>query len=499
MESFLHNCYDMSFSISTNTYNPVIFDKKPSVPDMSEFPLFIIRELLDSESISEKDISNLKRKTIYFLSKTKNSEDNIQKINEDFDNSYDTFQDKLHNIEDTFKEIMKNATWNKSKKVPSTNSLSKTSDISIGEEQIKTLGNLFITLYKECVSDENVESYSKGLLSKAVRKLTETHSTMGDGTRLKNLIETIASGIPSYSKQSTLDALINLQSYSMNLFEFVISNRNIGRSKAPIQARDSVMIQSLKNDRNEIINTRNISDPRVQEYLQVSQTQLNKMNEVQTKESKNQVQKFGRGIVKKFFNLSRESGLRTAVINGMATMLTANMESSKTRSKSSLKTSSSSKFKVQTFTEDGEIFVNFSGNLLNTEINGSYSLSEDSISYISKNAYLNIINENDQQKRRISESIGFSDFSNDTLWCSFNTFFFMYTSLMVWFILNPDNMFGIEIEIPEDDNLIFLHSKEYIINMNEILKNATLSSGSSELKDILIYAAAKGWPLFMYG
>lgn len=491
--------YDMSFSISTNAYNPVVFDKKPSLPDLSSFPPYIIGEILKSENINERMITNLKTTIIDYLSKTDNSEDNITKILEDFNTSYKDLPTKITNIEDSFKEIMETAKWGKSKKVPSTNSLSKKSEYSIGTEQIKTLGELFLSLYNECVNDENVESYTTAMLSKVIRKLTETHTTMGNGSRLKNLIETIASGIPSYSKQSTRDALINLQSYSMTLFDIIISHKNVRKSKAPIQTREAIMIQSLKNDRNEMINGRNLSDSRVQQYLQISKNQLENMQKTQTKESTNQVERIGRGLAKNFFKIARESGLRSVVINGMVAMITANMDSNKTRTNSSLSNKSQSNFKVQTFTEDNEIYVNFSGNLLNTDIKGSYSLSQDSIDYISKNAYVNTLNESNQQKQRITESSGFNDTSNESIWYSFNTFFFMYTSLMVWFILNPDNIFGIVIDIPEDDNLNFLYSRDFIDNISETLKNKIMTNGSVELKKILVYSYAKGWPLFMYG
>lgn len=488
-----------SFSISSNGFVPISFTKKPEAPSIENYPVAIISRLLAEPEISTEEYNSLYENIItYFNGMTaEDKERSTITMTNIFNQTFMNDRLKLIAIEDEFKELMINCKFDKSKKVPSTNHISSQSETVVGRSEVEKFLELFNNLYAECVGDTNVEDYSNAALSKAILKLSEDHNAMGNGGRMKKLIELISSGIPPYCKTSTKYAQIELETYACSIFKFNIDSNSIGKGKVQNFMKNKVVRGSVTNDRIKIITERDLNNPEINRYLDSSAHQLEAMQEPVI--SKSYPESVGRNLAKRFFGIVRKSGLRETLIQSSVSLLTATMPAEKTKPRKTQEMGLSSNINIQTNVENSEIFVNFNGNLLEENISGSYSISEDSIKYISLNAFYNSTEQNSQQQKRIVQSIGISDPTIENIWAAFITFLFTYISIMVHCMLNSDNILNISVVPETEDNLLFLLDRQYLEEINIELKNSAMNINSEELKTVLIFAAAKGWSKLIYG
>lgn len=491
--------YDVSFTISSGS-SVVNFVKNPSVPSIENFPSFIIFNLL-GKNVTENDYSLLYNSIISYFNGTEEEFKNqyIEEINSVFEQSYSSNDDKLASIEDTFKNIMKNCKWENSKKIPSLHTVSENAEQTIDSSTVEKFLELFVNLYSAACEDETVEKFSLAILSKAVTKLSEPHDVMGNGKRIKKLVQAISAGIPPYAKDITKEAQIELESYVLTVFpQQTLERVSFSRAKTSNLTKNSVMTNSILKDRTKIMTERNIDDPNLLRYLESSSKNIDNLSKIKQKKPTSIPEVLGRNTANSFFSLFKKSGLRDTVVQSASSLIIASMPKEQIKMKTKEISHSISSLNIQSYSKDGEVYVNFSGNLIHEPISGSYSFSEDSVRFITLNAFYNSSGENSQMRQRIVKSIGLNVVSDENVWKAFLVFFFVYSSIVVHLMLNSDNILNVEIASNED-NILFMFEKDFMKEISESVKEGVMNLGSVEARSLLIFFAPKAWPTLMYG
>lgn len=464
--------YSIIFSLNSASGLSVTKESE-TLPNSDDFPPYI------ADNFNLYNLQYL-MDTIYkyFIDMTPESkQDSIIQVNDAIPN--------INAIIEAFYEVMNNAEWVMSEKVPSDGAL-PAFESNIGPTEIVRLQVLFLELYSQAVNDPNVEMYSKNFLSKAIVKLNEPRLEMGKGNRLKKLFAFINSGIRSNALEATKIASIELEKYIIQLFPGSIEKFPDLRSRTA-NLKKRAMVRSVNEDRYNILNGGNLQGQKLRTYVNDTVVQINNMNI--REQNVNPPSSFGKilalGLIKSF----RESGLRKTVVQGTTGLIATTM-SANPKLKSTYQ--AISELNIYSTETEGEIYVNFSGNLGDTPIGGSYSISANSIMFPSYNGYFNAINLNNNTKIRLAERIGSLDTSNPSIWRAYLVFLFSYLSIMVYCALNPDNIFGVDIDLAGRENLNFMIQPDF---MNEIIiefKEA-LKSQPPDIVRLVSYSMPFGW------
>jgi len=436
--------------------------------------------------------------------------DNLSQFSFDYllDNIYTFFQDmeedyKINSINtieqsgsdlpllmNNYTDIMVDAEWQESEKVPSNGTLFVVTQ-NIGVEQIIHFLNLFSDLYDKAVIDPNVEQYSSTMLSKAVFRLNQDRSEMGDGTRMRKLISVIASGIGNNCLSRTKTSLERLKAYTTQLFPGPIPD--LPNLKTNLQkARSEFMISSITEDRYNVLQGGNLRNQRLSRY--VTSTNIQVSNLQRNTQNKSTGGYYGSMLSSFFVRIFRRSGLRKSIVQGTASLMGTVMSSNPNFKPYS---TSASNLNISTSLQKYEVYVNFSGNFSDTSIGGSFSISANSMRYIMYRALYSSINLPNEASLRLVQKIGTEEINEQTLYTSFLCFLYSYLCIISYCLVDQNNIFGIYIDPAGKDNMNFCLT-EYFMNEMVVEFSATVNNQPLEIRNILRYASPKEWIPLIY-
>ena len=391
---------------------------------------------------------------------------------------------------DTYTQLMLDAEWQESAKVPSNGSLFSISK-NIGTEQVLRFLDLFNKLYTESSNDPCVDEYANAILSKAIFKLSQNHNSMGNGTRLKKVIALISSGIGPTALSKTKQALINLESYSIQLFPGSITQ--YPNLKTPSQKlRSQIMINSITEDRYNILQGGTLKNEKLQSYITSTTRQISTLQSPSVPQ--NWAYYFSSYIIGFFKRVFYRSGFRQTIVRGTASLIATTMSANP---QNKMQSSGISNLNISVTQDQGELYVNFSGNLGYENIGGSFSISANSIRYITYSAIYHAQNLSNEYALRIVEKIGSEDINAETIYASYLVFLYSYLSIVVYCMLNPDNIFSISIDPVGRDNLNFALTRDFMNQMYQEFQD-TYPSQPREIQNIMNYASPIGWSSLIF-
>lgn len=470
------NNFLTTFSLNSNT--GYLATQTSIAPDINNFPPYI------QKNFTLFNFTYL-RSTIlkYFADMT--SEYNSYAVGKIIES-----ENNLDLMMSNFEQLMTDAEWQDSAKIPSNGTLFNVTQ-NIGVDQIQRFRELFNELYAVSCSDPNVENYSKIFMSKAVRKFNNNYEEMGDGKRLKNLISFIASGVTANALVQTKTALAELESYTIQLFPGdIVQRRNLRSMKESV--RTNSMINSVTEDRDEILKGGVIKGQALRKYVNSATIQIQQMT--QPASSPGIIGSFVRTLLAPIISAFRKSGLRKTIVLGSVSLLAISSGAQPTKKCGS---TGISNLNISVTENSGELYINFSGNLANTNIGGSFSISANSLWYPAFNAFYEGINLDNSIQLRIVQRIGTEIINPETIWASFSVFLYTYLSICVYCMLNPDNIFGIQIDQAGRENINFMIQEDFMNEMT-VEFSTIYPLQPQEIKNILNYAAVGCWATLMW-
>lgn len=470
------NYFITTFSLNSN--KGFILTSESEYPLLKYFPDYIYDNL--SEYSTEYLLENI---YTYFLDMAQAYETDSIKIIESSGTD-------LPLIMSNYTDIMVDAEWKESEKIPSDGTLFVVTQ-NIGVEQVIHFLNLFSDLYDRAVADPNVEPYASAMLSKAVYRLSQDKSGMGDGTRMRKLISVISSGIGSNCLSRTKTSLQTLKNYTIQLFPGPIPE--LPNLKTALQsARSNFMISSITEDRYNILQGSNLKSERLSKYVTSTNVQVTNLQKKNVKQTTGTY--YGTMLSSFFVRIFRRSLLKRNIIQGSASIMGTVMSSNPD---SKIYTTSASNLNISTSLQQNEVYVNFSGNLSSVSIGGSFSISANSMRYIMYRGLYSSINLNPQSALRLVQKIGTEEINDQTLFTSFLCFLYSYLCIICYCLVDENNIFGIYIDPAGKDNMNFCLTKTF---MNEMVAEFSIAIKSQPLEviNILRYASPKDWIPLIY-
>lgn len=385
-------------------------------------------------------------------------------------------------------------------------------------------------------SDPNVANHVSGLLTQIQNKLALGEHPNNGGSKLRGFVGLIKTGIPPTSKPETKMALINFETIVDKIFNVThtvptlkgsnVTKNNIKAMISNLQTQQASLSVSYQSK----INSGTMSQADTATYidsLSKINSQISSLQKQLTKSSSSSltmsateitpVKKFVSGLGERigksqFGSLSRRvismaprfsgSGLTAANVSSISAQLSSVVSANTTIQGPTATTSLSSILQVETELVGSDLTVRCTGTLNGISYGLSYTLKVESLTYISTEAFMNVVKISESAKRKMCNDSGIVPKStivtSQEIWNAYLIFLFTYLSISVYCIVDQNNSLGIQLPETDHKNLMFLLRPDTLQSFSNVAIPVSGLRMSDDSKQILNLGTSRNWPFYMY-
>lgn len=370
------------------------------------------------------------------------------------------------------------------------------------ESLVKNMLWAFLDLQKEVAEDYNVTNYVIIILNKIIVKMSSNFKAYPKEEKIRKVITLIKSGIPTSSFSGTRECMTTLEEEFLKIFPGnsipYEGSKEGNKTESEILA---LTLSSLNDDREmftEVITKlgNNATEEELDVYNEFMANSSNTIVRLLDKNRRTRNQDILSQIGSRLGDIFKRSKL-----SNLASQFTEEYFESQYRDDNitSYRIENNSLLNINiSQREDDDLFVSFSGNLEKNNLKGSFTINEYFLRFIAIEAFLNIRQTSGDTKTKICKTYGFSTNDDASVWKSLLVFIFTYLSLIVYCIVDKDNIFNVDMYDDDYPNLNFLFSKislEQISTHGFNLKSKTMSNSN---KFIISHGMAKTITYYMY-
>lgn len=368
-------------------------------------------------------------------------------------------------------------------------------------EEVAGLKESLLELFVSASSDYNVLNFVIVGLSKTIMRLTLPYAAMPEEKKIKRAMITLKGGIPENSFTTTKDAMNEVEEKLLEIFPGD-SLPYIPESSIDSVAKKSseFVITSILDDSTKISTFFGAKKEITNEEKEFYEKYIFAVNNSVQRLKSNSLGAGKRrsGIVNRFFEMYRQSGLSTFVGKAIESYLESNYHPNGTLSDSYSILDDSELLINSRRYDESDILVNFEGELTRQKITGSFTVNEFFLNSIFIDTFINLKETSNQTRSNFCKRYGISGNNNDSLWKAINVFTFTYLTSIVYCILYKENAFGVDMYEDEYENLNFIFSKNSLKFIGNLGISERIENLRPNVKFIFSHAFSGNILFYMY-